>query len=156
MRSALIMAGVALWLTACDEKPAPQKLTAGDLAALKPAPVRSKLTPSQIDRIKQVHATFAEVDTATLEKTIEDFTRDENPESEIAIWEAMASAYGGFVVDHPLTLDGRREAFALVLTRSAAPEEEVLQTSLKVLTTEQLRDLMRRYHAPPAPIRVAK
>jgi hypothetical protein len=44
-------------------------------------------------RIRTLHTILSEVDTSTLEQTIEDFGKDRNPEKEIRIWEAIATPY---------------------------------------------------------------
>lgn len=155
MRSTIV-AVVVLVLCGCDEKPKAKTLTTAELASLKPGPVRGKLTSEQIKRITRMHEVFAEVDPTPLAEVLENFSRDLNPDSEIAIWEAMATAYGGFVTEHTLTPEGRREAYGLVLVRSAASAEEVLKEPLKVLSRDEARDLLKRYAAPPAPIRVTE
>ncbi len=93
-------------------------------------PVVSKLTPGQIQRLEQVHAVLHEVDPTPLPKLLEDFTRDQNPEGEIVIWEQIAAAYAKFVAARERSLDARHEAYSLLLMRSGSPEEKVLRTPL--------------------------
>src|ERR1700742_5092959 len=62
-----------------------------DVKTLQPGPIQHEtLTKEQMARLEQIHQTFAEVDGFTLEKRIDDFKRDYDPDRELAIWERMA------------------------------------------------------------------
>jgi hypothetical protein len=72
-----------------------------------------------IDRMKSIHEISIEVDGTSLEEKLENFSRDANPEMEIAIWERIARAYLSFRNRDPsLTLDGKREAFRFLLCQA--------------------------------------
>lgn len=49
------------------------------------------LPPELIDRITLIHHVFRDYLSATLDETIENFKYDTDPESEIRVWEHMAS-----------------------------------------------------------------
>ena len=57
---------------------------------------------------------FAEVFKRTHEEWLDGFRRDFNPESEIRLWEAMASAYQTFLGEHALSLPAKKEALGLL------------------------------------------
>lgn len=124
------------------------------VAALKPGPVVSTLTPGQIQRLEQVHAVLHEVDPTPLPKLLEDFTRDQNPEGEIVIWEQIAAAYAKFVAARERSPDARHEAYSLLLMRSGSPEEKVLKTPLETLTAAEAAEVLSGYEARPVPIKV--
>lgn len=149
------VAVVALcWLAGCDRKSPPKTLTAGELSSLKPGPIRGALSAEQVERLKRIQQVFAEVDPTPLPKLVEDFSRDEDPDQEIAIWEAMATAYSGFLDAKKTTVAGRQEAFSLLLLRSGSSTATVLERPLKVLTAEEAADLLSRYTDAPVPIKV--
>jgi hypothetical protein len=123
-----------------------------DLSKLRPGPIRGPLTQAQIQRLERIHRVFSDVDPTPLPKLEEDFSRDEHPDEEIKIWEAMADAYEPFAKGR--TLDARTEAFGLLLIRSAAPTEKALEKPLKVLSREEAVQLLSAYRDVPAPIKV--
>jgi len=69
----------------------------------------------------------------------------------------MAKAYEGFTTNRNLTLDAKREVFQVVLMRSGASEEDVLQHfKLKVLTEKDAKEIMALFVGQPKPIKVIK
>jgi len=125
----------------------PKKLEAG--------PIRhANLTEDQISRVRRVQKIFSEVDPSPIEKWLDDFKRDENPERELVIWENMATAYETFTTSNSLTLGGKTEAFQVLLLRSGVPDDEVLKhLELKVLTEKDARAIMALFAIKPEPIR---
>jgi hypothetical protein len=142
------------FVLSCDRKPVPGTIEVGQLSSLKKGPVRGSLTAAQIERLTSVQRVFAEVDKTPLPEFLEDFSRDLHPDREIAIWEAMAIAYTAFVSEGKTTSAERNEAYSLLLARSGAPTEAVLQTPLKVLTKAEAINLLSRYVGAPEPITV--
>lgn len=154
----LVVVLVAFLVTGCD-----RGSTSGDAktqwidpSKLEPGPIRhASLTEEQIARVQRVQKVFSEVDPSPIEKWVEDFRRDANPERELSLWESMATAYETFTTSRTLTLAARKEVFGVVLLRSGAPEEEVLKhLKLKVLTEKDARDIMRLFSTRPAPVTV--
>ncbi len=127
-----------------------------DPAKLERGPVlHERLGEAQVARITRLQAAFAEVEPTPVEKWIDDFRRDRDPDGEIAIWEAMAGAYGTFTGARTLTLDQKKEAFGLLLLRSGASAEEALQRGAPAhLTREDAAALLALYREPPKPIGV--
>jgi len=106
-------------------------------------------------RVRRLQKIFNEVDPSPPERWVDDFKRDVNPESELAIWESMATAYATFTTSKSLGLDAKKEVYQVVLLRSGAPEEEVLKhLHLKVLTEKEAREIMALFTAKPQPISV--
>lgn len=104
-----------------------------------------------------MQSVFAEVDSSPLEKWENDFKRDVDPDREIAIWEAMASAYEAFCTNRTISIEGKKDVYAIALMRSAAPESEVLKhVQLKVLSKEDAQIVLKGFTSPPQRIRVSK
>ncbi len=80
-----------------------------------------------------------------------------NPDNELKIWEAMATAYETFTASRNLTLDAKKEVFQVVLLRSGEPEEQVLQhLKLTALTQKDAREIMALFVEKPTPIEAIK
>ncbi len=153
---ALVFATLLVGGCGRDSKSTEPKAEWVDPNKLKAGPVRhASLTEEQMVRVRRIQKIFSEVDPSPLEKWVEDFKRDLNPERELGIWESMATAYEAFTTSKSLDLAAKREAFQLVLLRSGAPEEEVLKhLNLKVLTEKEAREIMALFATKPEPIRV--
>lgn len=120
---------------------------------IKQNEVVSDLTSEQIEKIKNIHATFAEVDKSSLEQTITDFKRDLHPEDEIEIWMQMAKAYKGYLSKDKKNLDEKKEVFRLILSRSMMNSEEAIENSnLKYLSKKQAQEVLRFYNSAPQPL----
>src|SRR5947207_3052095 len=121
-----------------SEKSAVSKIESIDLNTnnLQPGTNQpASLTEDQLSRIQRLRITFSEADPSPLEKWIEDFKRDANPESEIRHWEGMATVYQNFIAGKNLSLDAKKDVYRVLLLRSGGTEAEVLpQLKLKVLT----------------------
>ena len=116
-------------------------------ADLKPNEIQhEQLTAEQLRRIKNLHETFAEVDSSSLEKWIDNFKRDANPDSEIAIWERVAKAYTNYCSGRQLTPEAKDDVFQTLLLRSMTSDEEAVKTlKLKVLSADEARKIMKGY-----------
>jgi Asp-tRNA(Asn)/Glu-tRNA(Gln) amidotransferase C subunit len=109
--------------------------------------VHEKLSDEQINRITKFKETLKEVDTTPLEKTIENFQRDLNPDKEIAIWERIAEAYKYVNSENKnLRIDEKNEVYNLFLYRSMMPKEQVLQkVKLKSLSLDKAKEFIKYY-----------
>jgi hypothetical protein len=125
---------------------------------IQSGPIRHDTLPDELlARIKRVHATFADVDGMPLDKWIDDFKRDGDPESNVRIWEDMEVAYNSFCKDRNLPLDTRKEVFKVVLFRSMAPDDEVLaRVELKRLTRNEAKEILAAYPGEATPITVIR
>ena len=150
----LIIAAAFIFAGCAKKEPAattwidPKKISQGPI-------VHAKLSEEQLARITRLQRTFSEVDPTPLSKWIEDFSRDQNPDREIAIWEGMAVPFEKFIAKRQLTLPGKKEAFQIVMLRSGASAEETMShVKLKVLSLADAQEILAAYQAPPEPIRV--
>ncbi len=125
---------------------------------LIPAPiVNESLTDKQLDHIKTIHEIFLEVYPISLDETITNFKKDQNPDSEIEVWLAMAESYKIFISKNngDDQLEKRKEAFKLVLMRSMMTEEETInKTELKILTKKEAKEILDSYHLGKKPIKI--
>src|SRR5689334_9700006 len=81
---------------------------------LQAGPVRHATLSAEMDaRIRRFEPIFAEVYPRSHEELLDGFKRDLDPEPEVAIWEALATAYQAFTQKHTLATDARKEAFGL-------------------------------------------
>lgn len=126
------------------------------LKAIRQSPLHtSSLTSSQVSRIEIIGGIFQEVFPDALSKWVESFTRDNNPENELVIWEAMAKAFMSIDQLYAVGNGLKDEAFFLLLSRSWKSTDEVLkETSLKHMTIGSARRLLGEYDLKPQPLKV--
>jgi hypothetical protein len=151
---------VALLVVGCGQpaKPTHPKTEWVDPSKLQLGPIQhAGLTDDQMKRIKRLQKAFGEVDPSPLEKWVDDFKRDSNPDNELKIWEGMATAYETFTASKNLTPDGKKDVFQVVLLRSGAADAEVLKhVKLKVLTENDAREIMALFVSKPEPTKTMK
>jgi len=153
----IVLFGCSAWLLACKDGKEPSQKAWIDPAHLQPGPVQhEQLTAAQVERIKKLQQTFSEVDPNPLEKWVDDFKRDHDPEREIRIYEGMAAAYGAYCTGRTLTPLAKKDVYQVVLLRSGAPDAEVLpRLKLSTLSVDDAKEILRLYQMPPAPITVS-
>jgi hypothetical protein len=119
-------------------------------------PIRhATLSEPLLARIREVQRVFSEVYPRSMEEWSEGFRRDFEPEQEVAIWEAMASAYSSFTTNRTLAFEAKREALGFLLQRSAGDEQSVLASAApKHLTRPEVEQLVQSYSAAPQPVMV--
>lgn len=158
------MAILPLFNASCDSKDAGAVTVAAkesetvwidsDKIQFSPA-IHETLPDELLERIKVVHTTFADVDGTPLDKWIEDFKRDLNPEPNVKIWEDMKIAYDDYCDGRDLPLATRKEVFRVVLFRSmAAPADVLERIDLSILSLEDASEIMKAYTSEPKPIDV--
>lgn len=117
--------------------------------------LHDELPDALLTRIKAVHETFADVDGTPLEKWIDDFKRDLDPEGNISIWEYMQVAYNSYCNDRELSLEARKEVFKIVLMRSMMPDDDVLaRLDLEHVPADDVRSILAAYPGDAKPIDV--
>ena len=123
---------------------------------LKSGPVRHEtLTPRQVERLRTLHAALSEVDDSPLQKWIDDFRHDANPDKEIAVFEAVAQAYQTFCSSRPRTIAQKQDVFGLLLERSSTTDEDALAHHKRmVLTMAEAREALSYYKKAATPIQV--
>jgi hypothetical protein len=125
-----------------------------DPAKLQAGPVRhALLTDSQMERVRRLQQTFADVDPSPLGKWVDDFKRDVNPERELRIYEGMADAYRAYCDGRKLSSQAKSDVYQVVLLRSGAPDAEVLpRLKLSELSVSDAKNVLALYKVPPQPI----
>jgi hypothetical protein len=118
-----------------------------DLASLQPGPVRhQKLSTKQMERIYRVRDALAEVERSPVEKWVDNFKRDANPDKELAVWERIAAGYARYCSRKPLSREAKEDVFQLLLLRSMASEREVLNhIKLKTLTVDEAKETLKEF-----------
>jgi len=113
----------------------------------------SIISEIQKNRIKLIANIFQDVFSDTMEKWINDFSKDDNPEREILIWEDMAKAYTQICSHWSFSKKQKIEVFDLILHRSSLPKKLVLQqVQLKLLSRKQAKYVLSKYQGSPQPI----
>ena len=109
--------------------------------------VHEKLSDEQISRITKFQEILKEVNPTPLEKTIENFQRDVNPDKEIVIWERIANAYQAINSNNQnLSIAKKTEVYDLLLYRSMMSKEQVLQKiNLKSLSLDEAKEFVKYY-----------
>jgi hypothetical protein len=139
---------MAISLASCGEKRdqahRPSEIKWVDPSTLRPSPIQHETLPVDlVDRITAVKKTFAEIDPTPIEKWIEDFRRDANPEREVKVWESMAAAYVRYTGEHPCSQEQKKELFGILLVGSGAPTDEVVKRlKLKEFSETQAREVL--------------
>ena len=114
---------------------------------IQPGPIqRESLTAKQIERIEALQKIFVEIDGQTVAQWTDSFKRDLDPDKELAIWERMAKAYSAYCGDHELSLEARKEVYKVILLRSMASPDDVLdRLELKLISKQEAEDVMAGY-----------
>jgi hypothetical protein len=149
-----LLACLLLVLGCKSEEPA--KNVRVDPSTLQPGPVQHEaVSQDVIARIMRLHETFKEVDASPLSTWLDNFKRDQNPEREVEIYEAIARAYTGFAAGRQLSLEAKREVYGVLIQRSAATDDDVLvNIEVKAITLDDVKALLKLYDRPAAPIRI--
>lgn len=161
MRKFILIAILTVSIFSCKEKNKPDaNVQNTNIESLTPGPiVHESLNKEQLDKIKFIHETFNEVYPVSLEETITNFKRDQNPDNEIIVWLNMAKTFQPFVTENSgeEKLEVRKEAFKLILMRSMMPEKEAISSSdLKLLNDDQIREILKNYTLDAQPIKIEK
>jgi len=107
-------------------------------------PIRHPVLPADfIERIKAFKKVLCDVDRASLEKTIDNFKRDAHPESELVIWERIASTFETYL-SHNKTTDPeiRRNIYAVLLSAYTGVDE---CENIDHLSDQQIKQLVRSF-----------
>lgn len=115
------------------------------ISDLKMGPIRHETLPDDfIQRVKDFKQALAEVETSSLESTLDNFQRDANPETELQLWEHMAKVYQWTVVANAgkLDLPQKKEVLNLVLGLSMGQRDF---SHLKLLSKEIIDEVKDRY-----------
>ena len=118
--------------------------------------VHDSLSSDQLEKIKKIQQTFSEVYRTSLEETITNFKRDQNPDKEIQIWLNMAGAYEKYTDKYSSADSAKKsEAFTLLLLRSMMPDEDAIkEAKLKYLSPQETNYILHYYTSTPVPVTI--
>jgi hypothetical protein len=101
-----------------------------DASTLGKGPLQQGPFPESLREIlRGLQATFREVYPRTLEGWEEDFRRETDPQTEIAIWRRMAEVYEHFVQGQNKSAEQKRYIFEVICTCVNNGPENVLRTT---------------------------
>ncbi len=107
--------------------PEPQKPQWAPVEGLRPGPLQHEsLTAEQMERVRRIHQALRETDDSTLEKWVNDFRHDLDPDSEIHVWETIAAAHIAYCAGKELTQAAKKEALGVLILRSTMSEQQFL------------------------------
>jgi len=96
-----------------------------DSPDLQVGPIRREsFSDEQVDQIREIHKIMGKYDGQTIEKWVDDFRRDMNPDREIAIWQSMAKAMSDVEKRSGHNDVKNKESYKIVLMSSMAPYEQ--------------------------------
>ncbi|HTN76355.1 MAG TPA: hypothetical protein VL096_13950 [Pirellulaceae bacterium] len=153
----ILCATLTIFAFGCEQSSAPEpKVLLFDPNKIQQGPIQHESLPEELlTRIKHVHATFADVDGMPLDRWIDDFKRDRDPEGNVRIWEEMELAYNAYCGNRELPLDVRKEVFKIVLMRSMMPDEKVLaQLKLEHISLDDAKSILAGYQGDAKPIEI--
>ena len=159
MRKILFIILLTISIVSCKEiKKSDNNVESTNIENLIPGPiVHESLSKKQIEKIKFIQETFNEVYPISLDETIVNFKRDQNPNNEITIWLNMAQTFESFSSGNlgKDKLKNRKEAFKLILMRSMMTEKEAISSSeLKILSKTEIQEILKNYTLEVKPIKV--
>jgi hypothetical protein len=117
--------------------------------------VHEQLSEKQIEKIKKIQSSFADVYKISLEETITNFKRDQNPDAEIEVWLNMLKAYEKFVYKNgtEIELNKKTEVFKLILMRSMMDEKEAeFETKCTILNKNEIKEIFSYYKIEAKPL----
>ena len=111
------------------------------LSDIQFGPIRHPVLPGDfIERIKAFKKILGDVDSVPIEQTIDNFKRDADPESELVIWERIASTFQLYLSHKPTTDSAIRKGIFAVLLGASMGINDVVVEEL-VHATPQVRAL---------------
>jgi hypothetical protein len=108
--------------------------------------IHQTLSPALVERIRKIEPVFSEVYSIGRDKWLEGFRRDFDPESEVGVWEAMASAYQTFLANKVLVKPARKEAYRVLICAMGSDVEAILaRAKLCYLSRDEAMHLLDLY-----------
>ncbi|MCH1925103.1 GIY-YIG nuclease family protein [Shewanella sp. C32] len=125
---------------------------------LTPSPIgTSILSNSQKQRISIFRDVLSIVYPRSINDSLDDFSRDKNPENEIEIWEHLAKAFMKIQTNEFISDEFKSEAYVLLLKRTFNSKTNVLKnTNLKNITENQAKSILNAYELKPKPILIKR
>lgn len=117
-----------------------------DPKSLSPSAPQSELSDAQIIRIEEIATALSEQDHSSVEQWCDNMRRDADPESEIRVWEEIASVYLQEIAERPdAGPEERHLIYGVLVSASMLPGEQcVIGTILSVFPkAKALKDAAR-------------
>ena len=116
------------------------------LVQIEKGPVRHENLPDgMLDRIGSLADVFAEVLPGSREDWIDDFRRDEHPESEIVVWERIAESYL-HAVDPADCLERKQDVLKVLLScANNSPQVTALTAECQSLSRDEVRTICEEW-----------
>lgn len=115
---------------------------------LKPSSVRQdSLSPAQLKDIETIHATFSAVYPVSLNESIKNFKRDQNPDREIQIWMKMVETYKSLTKSgkYP-AIEQREEVFSVLLASTMMPLTKIkADVELNFLSDKEITNIYEQF-----------
>lgn len=113
--------------------------------SLKTGPIRQpELDPNAKEKMVYLENVFKEVYHQSADDWEEGFRQDTDPESEIAIWMLMAKHFEFHTRDRDLSLEAKKDYFAIILQFINCGEQHVRETvSLGALPESEMKEVIR-------------
>src|SRR5687768_16084111 len=94
----------------------PKAAKLADTAPPQSGPIKhSELSPRQMERIHKLRGALADVERSPIEKWVDNFKRDANPDKELAVWERIVDSYMRYCARKPLSREAKEDVFRLLL-----------------------------------------
>lgn len=104
-----------------------------------------ELPAAMMERIAAFKKILADVDTTTLQTSIDTFKRDQHPEKELEVWERIAKMYQLFVTHKPTDdVATKTEVYRVVLGASMGVDD--FGDTVQHLTQEQVKHLVFNFN----------
>jgi hypothetical protein len=115
------------------------------VSQLRPGPIRHpQLDPDLIERIRAFKQILAEVDTSTIDQTIDNFKRDQHPASEVVIFERIAATYQLYLSHNPTDdLATKKDIFHVLVGASMGGED--FADKVRRLSKDQINHLVLNF-----------
>lgn len=112
------------------------------LVQLEKGPIRHESLPEPVvERIETIADIFDDVLPGTPEEWVEDFRRDEDPESELIVWERIADRYL-HTVDPYDCIERKRDVLKILLNcANNSPHVAALTAEAETLAREEIRSI---------------
>src|SRR5580698_6907493 len=101
------------------------------ISQLKRGPIRhEQLSLSLTARINYLQHTLEEVYSQPIEKWLDEFQRDANPESEVVWWERLTRCYLAYTEPKDLSFKQKQAAFKILFTLGMGSDLQTLDAEL--------------------------
>lgn len=112
------------------------------LVQIEKGPLRhEELPPALVDRIESIADIFEDVLPASTEEWVDDFRRDEQPETELLVWERLAESYLR-AVEPTDPIERKRDVLKVLLScANNSPGVTALTAEAETLDRDEIRSL---------------